>query len=166
MNILETSRLRLREFTLDDAPFLVSLMNSDSWMEFIGNTAVHTVDHAEQYIVKGLQQSYTSQGFGLWLIEKKELCEPIGMCGLLRREALDYIDIGFALLPEFQGKGYAIEITASTMIFGKYILGIEQIAAITKSNNLRSIALLKKLGFSYQKNIKLKADGEELQLYL
>lgn len=166
MIILETSRLRLREFIVEDAPFLLSLMNSSPWIEFIGNTAVHTIDHAEQYIIKGLQHSYATHGFGLWLVEKKESCEPIGMCGLLRREMLEYIDIGFAFLPEFHGQGYAIEISASTMIFGKHILGIEHIAAITKSNNIRSKALLKKLGLTYQKNIRLKPDGDELELFL
>lgn len=166
MIILETSRLRLREFTIEDASFLVLLMNSETWLEFIGNTAVHTTDHAEQYIIKGLQQNYKLHGFGLWLVEIKESFEPIGMCGLLRRETLEYIDIGFAFLPEFQGKGYASEIAASTMIFGKYILGIEQIAAITKSNNFRTKALLKKLGLTYQKNIRLNPDGDELELFL
>ncbi|HRE57342.1 MAG TPA: GNAT family N-acetyltransferase [Candidatus Kapabacteria bacterium] len=166
MKILETSRLVLREFTVEDAAFLVSLMNSSTWMEFIGNTAVHTIDHAEQYIVKGLQHSYTTHGFGLWLVENKLSKEPIGMCGLLHRESLEYIDIGFAILPQFQGYGFAFEIAASTMIFAKHILGIETIAAITKSNNIRSKALLEKLGLSYQKNIRLKPDGEELQLYL
>lgn len=166
MIILETDRLRLREFIVEDAPFLLSLMNSSTWIEFIGNTAVHTKDHAEQYIIKGLQHSYRTNGFGLWLVEIKESREPIGMCGLLRREALNYIDIGFAFLPEFQGRGYALEISASTMIYGKHILGIDPIVAITKKSNYRSKALLQKLGLSYQKDIRLKPDSDELELFL
>jgi len=164
--ILETKHLILREFTVEDDEFLLTLMCSPSWLQFIGNKSVKNTDHARQYIEKGLIQSYREKGFGLWLVEKKELNIPIGMCGLLKRETLENVDIGFALLPEYEGKGYGLEIAASTLIYGKHILDIKTIVAITRSDNKRSIALLEKLGMRYHTFIRLKPESEELMLFI
>lgn len=164
--ILETTHLILREFTLEDAEFLLILMNSPSWLQFIGNKSVKNAEHARQYIEKGLIQSYREKGFGLWLVEKKEENIPIGMCGLLKRETLENVDIGFALLPAYEGKGYGFEIATSTLIYGKHILDIKTIVAITRSDNKRSIALLEKLGLNHHSFIRLKPESEELMLFI
>lgn len=164
--ILETKNLSLREFTYDDDEFLVRLMNSPSWLRYIGKHSIQNTDQARQYIEKGLLQSYADKGFGLWLVELKGTSIPIGMCGLLKRDSLEHVDIGFALLPEYESKGYGFEIAASTMIYGKHILGIDPIVAITKSENIKSIGLLEKLGLKYSTTVRLKPDGEELMLFI
>ena len=107
MTIVETERLALRRFEPSDAPFVLRLLNEPSWIEHIGNKGVHTVDDAATYLVAGPIAMYERIGFGLYLVELKESREPIGMCGLIKREALSDVDVGFAFLPEHWGGGFA-----------------------------------------------------------
>src|SRR5688572_4300133 len=108
--VLETARLRLREFTLEDTPFIIALLNSPGWLQFIGDRNVRTPEQARGYLEHGPFKSYRENGYGLCLVEQKESGNPVGMCGVLKRDTLDSPDIGFAFLPGFQGQGYALEI--------------------------------------------------------
>ena len=108
MTVLETERLRLRRLTVDDAAFILELVNDPSWLRFIGDRGVRNLDDARSYILKGPVASYEKHGFGLWLVELKAEATPIGICGLLQRDTLPDVDIGFALLPQFCGQGYAV----------------------------------------------------------
>jgi len=113
--ILETDRLRLRQLSIDDAEFILRLLNEPSFIQNIGDRGVRTIDDARGYIVKGPITSYETFEFGLWMVETKSPSAPIGICGLLKREVLDDVDIGYALLPEFWSQGYALE-SASAVI--------------------------------------------------
>src|SRR5688572_30067332 len=117
--ILVTKRLRLREFTPDDGEFIIELFNSPDWLKFIGDRKVKTIGQAQYYLENGPIKSYQQNGYGLYLVEKKDDAVPIGMCGILNRNTLDHPDIGFAFLPDYNGKGYALEIANATMTYAK-----------------------------------------------
>ena len=104
--LLETERLRLREFTLSDANFVQQLVNTPSWIQFIGDRNIRTLEASQEYIQNNLQKSYEKNGYGLWLMQLKETSKPIGMCGLVNRQSLENVDIGFALLPTYERNGY------------------------------------------------------------
>jgi len=163
--ILETDRLKLREFNFNDALFTIELLNSPGWLQFIGNRNVSNEVQAKSYLENGPIKSYGENGYGLWLVEKKEDNVPIGMCGIINRASLDNPDIGYAFLPEFTGHGYAFEIANATLKLAKDTLKIPVIAAITTDSNLKSIRLLDKLGFKFKRRIFFQDDNEELLLY-
>ncbi len=164
-NILETERLILRQFTTDDSKFIVQLLNSPGWIEFIGDRNIKTEERAKEYLQKGPLKSYEVNRFGLSLVEMKNDRTPIGMCGILKRDNLENPDIGFAFLPEFTGKGFAFEIANATMVYAKDKLKLPVIFAITVSNNKTSIKLLEKIGMKFIKLFCLPNDHEELMLY-
>jgi RimJ/RimL family protein N-acetyltransferase len=163
--IFETNRLRLREFTLSDSAFIVELLNSPGWLQFIGDRNVKTEEQARHYLENGPIKSYLEYGYGLSLVEKKDDQKAIGMCGILNRDALDYPDIGFAFLSEFNGKGYAYEIASATMQYAKDQLKISTISAITVADNVRSIRLLEKIGLQFIRPFCFPNREEELLLY-
>lgn len=164
-NILETERLLLRQFTLDDSPFILKLLNTDTWLRFIGDRKIKSVEDASQYLLSGPIKSYQTNGFGLSLVALKESGEPVGMCGILKRDTLYAPDIGYALLPEYEGHGYAFEIAKSTLDYALQTLHMPQILAITKADNERSVKLLHKLNFKFEKMLKLNPDDQELMLF-
>ena len=161
-SILETERLTLREFLLDDAPFILTLVNTPEWLKFIGDKNVHSIEDAEQYLISGPIKSYTDNGFGLSTVILKSSNQPIGMCGLVNRESLEDIDIGFALLSEYEGYGYAYEIASATMRRAKETLGIQKVVAITDANNISSIKLINKLGLQFEKTVHLAINDSAL----
>jgi RimJ/RimL family protein N-acetyltransferase len=163
--VLETNRLSLRELDPSDAPFIIELLNSPDWIKFIGNKKVKTEEEAISYLQNGPLKSYSENGYGLCLVERKEDKKPLGMCGIIKRETLDHPDIGFAFLAEFYGKGYAFEIAGATLEYGREKLNINTVCAITVPENLRSILLLEKLGLRFQKTISLPGSEVILNLY-
>ena len=165
MIILETDRLILREFNTDDATFILILLNNPTWLQFIGDRNVKTLEDAQNYLLNGPIKSYRENGFGLSMVEIKNGNIPIGMCGLIKREALEHVDIGFALLPEYAGVGYAYEIASATMAYAKKSLRLDHIVAITSPANTRSISLLSKIGLYFEKMTRLADDEEELMLF-
>lgn len=164
MIVLETERLFLREMDVADAPFIVALLNEPSFLRFIGDKKVRTVQDAEQYILNGPVASYNRNGFGLCLVELKETHTPIGMCGVLKRDELPHADIGFAFMPEFWNKGFALEAAAAVMNDARERLKLERILAITNQDNEASIKLLQKLGLKFERLIKMSTDSAELFL--
>jgi RimJ/RimL family protein N-acetyltransferase len=163
--ILETDRLKLRELTIEDADFIITLLNSPGWLEFIGERNVRTKEQAKAYIENGPIKSYAENGFGLSLVETKDTLEPIGMCGMLKRDSLDSPDIGFAFLQEFTGKGYAFEIANATLSNVRDRLNILKVSAIIKPGNERSIRLIEKLGLRFIQTFSHPNSTEELLLY-
>lgn len=160
--ILETERLRLREFSLNDAEFVLELVNTPSWIQYIGDRKIRTPGLAEEYIQETIQKSYAKNGFGLWLVELKETKDPIGMCGLVNRESLEDVDIGFALLPEYFRNGYTYEAAKSTLKYAKEKLKIEKVVAITNQKNSASIGLLNKLGLQFEKELEMNENNTVL----
>jgi RimJ/RimL family protein N-acetyltransferase len=164
MTVLETARLRIRRFTPDDAPFILALLNEPSFLRFIGDRGVRTLEDARGYIGKGPMDSYERHGFGLCLTERRADGAPIGMCGLLKRETLDDVDIGFAFTPENWGKGYGLEAARATVHYGRQVLGLKRIVAIVSPANEASLGLLGKLGFRFERMIRMAESEPEIQL--
>ncbi len=162
--IATTRRLLLREFTLDDAPFFLQLVNSPGWLEFIGDRQVRTVEDAENYLRDRNIKSYAENGFGFWPVILKETGQPIGTCGLIQRDFLDHVDIGFAFLPEFFGKGYALESARAVMRFAKKTLRKSPVLAFCDPDNVASISLLRKIGLRPSHFFDFPETREELLL--
>jgi RimJ/RimL family protein N-acetyltransferase len=164
--VFESARLKLRRLLDDDAAFILRLLNEPSWLQYIGDRGVRTLDQARDYIRNGPQQMYVTSGFGLFVVESRTApVVPMGLCGLLRRSNLPDVDIGFALLPEFWGHGYAHEAAAATLRYGRDVHGLARIAAITLPTNASSRRLLGKLGMVCERTVRLAPDGEELLYY-
>jgi RimJ/RimL family protein N-acetyltransferase len=165
LKVIETDRLILRKLSVDDAGFILELVNDPSWLKFIGNKDVKTIEDARSSISNKYVEMYNRLGFGLYLTELKDKRVPIGICGLIKRDALEDVDLGFAFLPDFRGQGYAYEAAAATMEYGKNVLGLNRIAAITSQGNDASIKLLEKLGFQFEKIVELSKDSEGVMLF-
>jgi len=162
---IETERLFLKPFTLQHSSFIVELMNTEGWIKYIGDRNIKTIRQAADYLENGPIKSYVDNGFGLSLVELKAPAKPIGMCGLIKRDYLEHLDIGFAFLPAYTGQGYAYEVARKTIEHGFNQLDQQQILAITLPSNAASIKLLEKLGFRYGKTIVSKDSMEELFLF-
>jgi RimJ/RimL family protein N-acetyltransferase len=165
MNVLETDRLILRHLTVDDSEFILALLNDPSWLRFIGDKGVKTLDDARDYILKSLVAMYNRLGFGLYLTELKDEGIPVGICGLIKRDFLEDVDIGFAFLPKFRGKGYAYESAFAVMAYGKRNFGLNRMVAITSPDNYSSARLLEKLGFNFERMVKPPDDSAEVKLF-
>jgi RimJ/RimL family protein N-acetyltransferase len=165
MILFETERLIIQQLTLADAPFILALLNSPSWKKYIGDRKVETIEDAEKYLLNGPIKNYSAIGFGLSLVKTKKENTSIGICGLIKRDTLKDIDIGFAFLPEFEGKGYAFESAAAVLANAKDSLKLNRVVAITVAYNYNSIKLLERLGMNPEGNIYMEGDDEELMLF-
>ena len=163
MNILQTARMTLRELTPADAPFIRELVNEPSWIRYIGDRGVRTEDDARAYLVKGPIAMYERHGFGLWMCEARDTGEPLGICGLIKRDTLEDVDVGFAFVPRHWGRGYAYESAAAVLDHGRRVLGMKRIVAITSPDNEPSIRLLEKLGLKLEKTYEIA--GTPTRLY-
>ncbi len=165
MLVLETSRLIVRRMTLDDAPFMLGLLNDPSWLRFIGDRGVRSLADARNYIEQGPLAMYARRGFGFYIVERKGQASPIGMCGLAKRDYLDDVDLGFAVLPEYCRNGYTYEAACAVRDYAHAQLGLERLVATTRPDNLASAALLEKLGMRLERNFTHPDGGRELLLY-
>ncbi|MDB6166666.1 MAG: Protein N-acetyltransferase, RimJ/RimL family [Lacunisphaera sp.] len=165
MITVETERLVLRPLGLEDAAFVLELVNDPSWLRYIGDRGIRTLDAARDYIRNGPMASHAKHGFGLDLAVRKADGAAVGICGLLKRDTLDDIDVGFALLPQFCGQGYAGEAAAAILHHGRSAFGLKRIVAITDPANAASIQLLEKLGFKFERLIRMAPDKPELKLF-
>lgn len=163
--ILETKRLILREFEESDSGFIFRLLNSPGWLRNIGSRGIQNEENAKEYINTKLRKAYAELGFGFYLAELKSNGESAGMCGLVKREGLDDVDVGFALLPEYEHQGYAFESASAMVEYAKNTLGMDSLSAITIPSNSSSIRLLEKIGLRFQKMIRIPNDSEELMLF-
>lgn len=162
--ISQTPRLSLELLKLNDAPFILELLNSPGWLRYIGDRGVKSLEDAEKYILDGPLKDFEKLGHSLFKVALKASGSPIGLCGLLKRDFLDHPDIGFAFLEEYAGKGYALEASQAVLDWAKKQLHVHQVLAITLAENQRSIGLLKKLGLHYEKMVQYP-DGANLCLY-
>ncbi len=162
--IAKSNRLTIRHLHTGDAAFILELVNQPAWLDHIGDKNVHSIGDAVTYIQDGPLNMYQKYGFGLFLVENKSSGKAIGICGLIKRDTLPLPDIGFALLPDHWGKGYALEAAMSVMEEAFNRLRISQILAITSVNNFASIRLLGKLGFEFQE--KMQENDKDLNIYV
>jgi RimJ/RimL family protein N-acetyltransferase len=162
---LETPRLVLRRLVTDDSGFLVGLLNQPSFIANIGDRGVRNADDAQRYLRDGPWAMYEKHGFGLWHVSRRGDGTPVGMCGLLRRDILPDADVGYALLPEFWGNGYAFEAAAATLRHGARKFGLRRVVGVVSQDNNASIRVLEKLGMSFERMFAMRADAPEVRLY-
>lgn len=163
--VVETERLLLCTITPEHAEFILELVNTPSWLQYIGDNNIRTQHDARAYITNKLMKSYEDFGFGLWLVVEKESNTPIGICGFIQRTTLRDVDIGFAFLPAYTGRGYAFEAAQATLHYTHTVVGVQRVVAITIPTNERSIRLLEKLGLRFETMIRLPNDTAELMLF-
>ena len=162
---LETSRLTLRRLVLDDAPFVLRLLNEPSFIANIGDKGVRSIEDAQRYLREGPMAMYEAYGFGLWHTARKTDGAAVGMCGLLRRDNLPDVDIGYAYLPEFWGQGYALEAAEATMRHAARKFGLRRLIGVVSSGNSGSIRVLEKLGMSFERMYPMHPGEPEVRLY-
>ncbi len=163
--VVQTERLVLRRLTTDDAPFILELLNDPAFLRYIGDKGVRTPADACRYIETGPMASYERHGFGLYRVELTDGGEPIGMCGLLKRDYLPDVDIGFALLPRYRSKGYTLEAASAVLAHARDTLGLRRVLAITSPDNVASIGLLEDLGFRFERMARPAENEPEVKVF-
>lgn len=150
---------------LDDAAFFLRLLNEPSWLANIGDRGVRTLSDAQRYIRGNIWGAYQAHGFGLYAVQLRTMPLLIGLCGLVKRDFLSSPDLGFALLPDYVGHGYATEAARALMSDAEAQLGVERLYAIVKSGNQRSVRLLEQLGFRHEGPYQIP-QGDQVELYV
>lgn len=163
MALLQTQRLTLRELTEKDAPLMLAVLSDPDFLRNVGDRGVRTEEDARRYIVDGPMAMYQRNNFGMYKVELQD-GTAIGLCGLVKRDGLDDVDIGFAFLPDYRKQGYAREAAEAVMEYGRDVIGLKRIVAIAHPDNAPSIRLLEKLGLQAERTIQLPKEDEELVL--
>lgn len=164
-HMLETERLRLSQLTYDDSEFIRGLVNEPSFKRYIGDRGVRTIDDAREYLRKGPIGSYENHGFGLYLVSLRDDDTPLGICGFVKREEFDHPDLGFAFLQQYWENGYAYESSIAAIEHARKDLGFSHIIAMADSDNGSSLRLLEKLGFLFEKMIRMPGESEDICRY-
>jgi RimJ/RimL family protein N-acetyltransferase len=165
LTVIETERLILRHLSIEDAEFILELLNEPSFIRNIGDRGIRTIEGANSYILNGPVASYAKNGFGLNLVKLKETNESIGMCGLIKRDTLEDVDIGYAFLPKFWSRGYAVEAAQAVKEYARDKIKLNRIVAIVDPQNEGSIRVLEKIGLQFENMVKLSEDDIELKLF-
>lgn len=164
--LLETERLALREMTDDDAGFYLAMLSDPDFKAHIADRGVRTEEQALAHMQDRVFTSYEVHGFGMWLVSRKQDGAAIGMAGLVKRDFLDFVDIGYAFLPSGRGEGYATEASAGVMRYAIEHFGIDKLAAIVSPANGASIRVLERLGFSHCGQMQFPDDGDICEYFL
>lgn len=164
--VLETDRLVVRPFTLADAPFILELLNEPGWLRYIGDRGVRTIEDAQTYLLKGPIAMNARLGYGLWAVETRADGTILGMCGLLKRDFLADVDLGYAFLNRYCGRGFATEAANATLAHGYRALGFRQIVALTDPENQNSMRLLQRLGFAFDRVLQLPGQKGGSRLFV
>jgi RimJ/RimL family protein N-acetyltransferase len=165
MHILNTERLTVSWLTPDDAPFVLELVNDPDWLRFIGDKNIHSLEGARAYIENGPMAMYAQRGFGLYRVALLEDNTPIGMCGLIKRDTLEDVDIGYAFLAAFRGHGYAREAAGAVLEYGRIHFDLRRIVATTNPDNAASRKVLEQIGLGFEKLIPSVSGAGESALY-
>ena len=152
--------------TLNNASFILELLNEPDYIKFVGDKNVRSIDDAKKHLSEKYLAYYQKQGIAYYLVSLKSDKTAIGTCGLVNREGLDYVDIGYAFLKKYRGKGYAFEATKAMLDFAQNDLNLNPIVAITTIDNIKSISLLERLGMKYIKDVYIPNDTEKLKLFM
>ena len=164
--VVVTQRLSIRPFTLDDVDFIVALLNDPAWLAHIGDRGVRDAHAARGYLLEGPLAAQARHGFALWAVERCEAPgRPVGMCGLIRREGLDDVDLGYAFLPEGRGRGYAREAAAAVLTHGFDALGLRRIVAITTLDNTASGRVLEAIGMRFERRLRVPGHDADSLLF-
>jgi [ribosomal protein S5]-alanine N-acetyltransferase len=165
LNVIETERLNLREVDEADAAFILELLNDPDFVRYVADRGVRKLEDARRYIAERFTAAYRRDGFGFWLVEQKGSGVPAGICGLVKRDTLPGVDVGYAFLPPFRSKGYAYESAAAVAAYARDVLGLKRLLAITNPDNVVSMRVLEKLGMRFERMVSLSPDEPEVRLF-
>lgn len=165
MNVIETERLALREMSEADAGVVLEILNDPDFKRFVGDRGVRTVEEAARYIDERFVEGYRRNGFGLWLAETKDEKVPVGICGLVTRKELGVVEVGYAFLPQFRGRGYAFEAASAALRHARDVLGLPRLYAIVDPENAVSVRVLEKLGMRFEQSVKFAPEESEIHLF-
>ncbi|GMG87143.1 GNAT family N-acetyltransferase [Biformimicrobium ophioploci] len=163
--VTRTPRLRLRRLRYGDAAFIVAVLNTPGFLRFVGDRKIRTEADARCYLDEGPLKMYRERGFGLWLVERSSDGVALGLCGLIKRDSLEDVDIGYGFLPEHEGQGYALEAARTVVAHAEAVVGLDRLVAICDPQNAASIRLLEKLGMEIEGQISAEEDGKALHLF-
>ena len=163
--VAETERLVLRRLGVEDAAFMLALLNDEAFVQNVGDRGVKSLEDARTYLLKGSIASYAQHGFGFWCVVQRDSGASIGICGLARRETLDDVDIGFAFLPGYRSQGYALESARAVMRIARDVFGLRRLVAITSLENQASAALLEKIGLRFERMVRVGEEVHEIRLF-
>ena len=164
--ILPTApRLRFSALSLDDADFIVALLNDPDFRRFIGDRGVREARDVAGYLEAGPLRSYAEHRFGLLKLTERDTGRPIGIAGLIRRPALDDVDLGYALLPGFRRQGYATEACRALVRVALEAFSLPRLVAIVSVENARSIATLERVGFTFERHVRMPGENHDVALY-
>lgn len=166
MSILETSRLSLSQLTDENASFILKLLNEPAFHEHIGDKGIRTIKEAEVYLNEGPIASYQTYGYGLYLTSLKENRQPIGVCGIKKRDSMDLPELGYAFLKKQWSNGYATEAARGVMDYACSELKLAKVAALTATENKGSIRVLEKVGFTFTRMISLPEFDAACKLFV
>jgi RimJ/RimL family protein N-acetyltransferase len=162
---LQSARLELRPLTLDDADLMLAVWNDPAFYKYVGDRGIRTVEAAQEALAEGAFPLYEKYGYGPFRVALRANDEPIGTCGLFRREGYDDADIGWSVLPAYWGKGYAFEAARAVLAFAFDEVGLSRITAFISPDNVPSLGLARKLGLGYERMARLVGDDEDVCLY-
>ena len=163
--LLDTARLELRWLTQDDAPMMLTVWNDPAFIRYVGDRGVRTVDQARAALDAGVLKLYADYGYGPFRVRRREDGADLGICGLFRRDGLDEPDIGFAILPDYCGQGFAFEAAVAVLDHARDVLKLPCVTAIVSPQNERSIGLLEKLGLRFEGPIRMPNEDHDISLY-
>ena len=165
-NTLYTNRLAISRLSTDDTALTLDLLNDPDFINNVADRNVRNTAQARQYLLDGPIASYRDNGFGMYKVCERHSGQAIGLCGLVRRPNLAYVDICYGLLPAGRGQGYAMEAARRVLNHALEDIGLTHIAGIVSPDNIASIKILEALGMRYQRPIRLEPDEEDISLYL
>lgn len=165
MNVLRTARLVLRTAQLRDAPLFLALVNDPDFIAYVGDRGIRTQRAARTALRDGPIRMQAELGHSVYVVERGDGV-ALGMCGLIRRDGLDGVDLGYAFLPEARGHGYAREAAEAVVAYARDGLGLDRLLAIVDAQNHTSVSLLQKVGFRFETIIYLAANDPAVRLYV
>lgn len=162
---LQTERLALRRLTLEDADLMLAVWNDPAFHKYVGDRGIRTIEQAQEAMAGGALLLYEKYGYGPFRVALRENDQPIGICGLFRREKVEDPDIGWSVLPDYSGRGYAFEAATAVLEYAFGQLGLSYIVAFVSAENTPSLGLAEKLGLRYERMVRLVGDDEDVCLY-
>jgi ribosomal-protein-alanine N-acetyltransferase len=163
--VFQTERLQLRCFDAQDADFILELLNDPGWLQHIGDRGVRTLDDARAWIDTRLTASYHRHGYGFWGVQRRGEAVLLGLCGLIKRDSLPDVDVGYAFLPRHRGHGYAREAVVGCLLHGRDAFGMRRILAITSPDNTASQRVLEGAGMHLEDRRVLAGEQRETWVY-
>jgi RimJ/RimL family protein N-acetyltransferase len=162
---MQTERLKLRRLNIGDAELMLAVWNDPAFIRYVGDRGIRNIDDARQTLMDVALRMYAEYGYGPYRVALKSDDSPIGTCGLFRREGLDDVDIGFAILPEFCGRGYAYEAAQAVVLHARNDIGLARVTALVSTDNAVSIGLIEKLGLTFERMVRLPGEEDDVRLY-